>query len=269
MRISRKRNPGDHTAQRRPHPCIVWQVLIGRVPLFLLDTNILENPAGASRGHGTAVRRRVQDRLPGGAAGSAGCAPPGAGDKTKVVHMNEGHCAFAGLERLAQSSKSKNRLKAALEITPRTTCVTTHTPVAAGHDEFPADAVRPYLKPLADRLDTTEQELLSLGQAHGANDNARCRCSFSAFAWRPTATASVSSRQCRPAHVAHHLAGAHRWKKSRLPHHQRCAHRHLVSQEFANLFDRYLGTDWYGSQRPDNINASTRFITKRCGGPMN
>jgi len=45
-----------------------------------------------------------------------------------------------------------------------------------------------------------------------------------------------------------------RWKKSDYPHHQRCAHRHLRVQEFANLFDRYLGTDWYlGSQRPDNI----------------
>jgi len=73
------------------------------VPLLLLDTNILENPP---------EHREVTARLYGRESkiawprrccwGSAGCAPPGVGIKPKVVHMNEGHCAFAGLERLAQ-----------------------------------------------------------------------------------------------------------------------------------------------------------------------
>ena len=67
----------------------------------------------------------------------------------RVLHMNEGHSAFASLERLAQTISGHNvDLKTALEIVPRTTVFTTHTPVAAGHEEFAVDLVRPYLKPL-------------------------------------------------------------------------------------------------------------------------
>jgi starch phosphorylase len=66
--------------------------------------------------------------------------------------MNEGHCAFVGLERLRLiMDRFDISLETAREIVPRTAVFTTHTPVAAGHDEFPPAMVKPYLKPFESR----------------------------------------------------------------------------------------------------------------------
>jgi len=241
-----------------PLHAIVWQVLIGRVPLLLLDTNILENPPEhrevTARLYAAESKIRLAQEVLLGIGGMR--ALQALGIKPKVVHMNEGHCAFAGLERLAQIvEEQKIDLKAALEITPRTTVFTTHTPVAAGHDEFPADAVRPYLKPLADRLATTEQELLSLGQAHGTNDNGP----LSMFILGVRLAANCNGVSQLHGSVARRM-WAHLWpgrpvEEIPITHITNGVHiATFVSHEFANLFDRYLGTDWYlGSQRPDNI----------------
>jgi starch phosphorylase len=69
------------------------------------------------------------------------------GIQPTVTHMNEGHCAFVGLERLRLiMDRFDISLETAREIVPRTAVFTTHTPVAAGHDEFPPAMVKPYLK---------------------------------------------------------------------------------------------------------------------------
>ena len=95
------------------------------------------------------------------------------GIKAKVLHMNEGHSAFASLAALAQIMADYHvDLKTALEIIPRTTVFTTHTPVAAGHDEFAVDLVKPYLKPLEDQLNVSVDEILSWGQPVGSNADA-------------------------------------------------------------------------------------------------
>jgi starch phosphorylase len=241
-----------------PIRAIVWRVLIGRVPLFLLDTNILENPPEhreiTARLYAAESKIRLAQEVLLGIGGMR--ALQALGIKPKIVHMNEGHCAFAGLERLAQIvEEQKISLKTALEIIPRTTVFTTHTPVAAGHDEFPADAVRPHLKPLADRLGTTDQELLSWGQALGTNDNGP----LSMFILGVHLAANCNGVSQLHGSVARRM-WAHLWpgrsvEEIPISHITNGVHiATFVSHEFANLFDRYLGTDWYlGSQRPDNI----------------
>ncbi|MCK7508833.1 MAG: hypothetical protein MZV70_35625, partial [Desulfobacterales bacterium] len=87
-----------------PIHAIVWRILIGRVPLFLLDTNILENPPEhrevTARLYAAESKIRLAQEVLLGIGGMR--ALHAMGIKPKVVHMNEGHCAFAGLERLAQ-----------------------------------------------------------------------------------------------------------------------------------------------------------------------
>ncbi len=84
-----------------------------------------------------------------------------------------GALAFCSLERMVQIMSGHNvDLKTALEIVPRTTIFTTHTPVAAGHDEFAAEHVRPYFKALEERLQTTEKEIISWGQPVGSGPDA-------------------------------------------------------------------------------------------------
>ena len=91
------------------------------------------------------------------------------GINVKVCHMNEGHAAFSGLERLAQTMEKYGMdLKTAWQIVPRTTVFTTHTPVAAGHDEFPTEMVMPILRDFAPRLGVGEKNILTWGQPAGA-----------------------------------------------------------------------------------------------------
>ncbi len=154
---------------------MVWKIAVGRIPLFLLDTNILENPPEyreiTSRLYAAESRTRLAQEVLLGFGGMR--ALRAMGIVPKVLHLNEGHCAFAAIERLAQTAEQFGvDAEAALQICARSTVFTTHTPVAAGHDEFPADLVRPYIRPIAERLDLPETDLLAWGQTHGAHEHA-------------------------------------------------------------------------------------------------
>jgi starch phosphorylase len=86
--------------------------------------------------------------------------------------MNEGHPVFSCLERLAQMMEMTGAdLRTVKEIIPRTTVFTTHTPVPAGHDEFPPELVTPYLQQFEGRLGVPVNEILSWGQHAGAADS--------------------------------------------------------------------------------------------------
>jgi starch phosphorylase len=134
-----------------PIHAIIWKITVGRIPLYLLDTNVAENtPASreiTSRLYAGEAKVRLAQEMLLGLGGIKALAAMGI--KAKVLHMNEGHSAFASLQRLVQIMVDHHvDLTTALEIIPRTTVFTTHTPVAAGHDEFAVDLVKPYLKPL-------------------------------------------------------------------------------------------------------------------------
>ena len=150
----------------------VWRLNIGRIPLYLLDANIRDNPPEirditSSLYTGDQKKRLAQEIL----LGIGGMrALTALGIFPTVCHMNEGHCAFASLERLAlYMSKMNIDIKTALEIVPRTTVFTTHTPVAAGHDEFPSFLIKPYLIPFQEILQTLVEEMLSWGQPIGGH----------------------------------------------------------------------------------------------------
>ena len=154
---------------------VVWKIMVGRIPLFLLDTNLPENPPEfreiSSRLYAGNPKIRLAQEVLLGIGGMRALSAMGI--YPTVFHMNEGHCAFANLERLAQTVSSYNvNLKTAKEIVARTSVFTTHTPVAAGHDEFPIDLVKPYLSPLEEPLGTNIEEILSWGQPEGSDPDA-------------------------------------------------------------------------------------------------
>ena len=147
-----------------PIHAVIWKIMIGRIPLYLLDTNIADNSAAnreiTSRLYAGDNKIRLAQEIILGVGGMR--AINAMGIRPKVLHMNEGHSAFASLERLALTmAENQVDLKTAMEIVPRTTVFTTHTPVAAGHDEFPVDMVRPYVQPFEEPLGTTANEILS------------------------------------------------------------------------------------------------------------
>jgi starch phosphorylase len=170
--------------------------------------------------------------------------------------MNEGHSAFASLQRLAQIRVDCHvDLKTALEIIPRTTVFTTHTPVAAGHDEFAVDLVKPYLKPLEDKLNVKLDEILSWGQPEGSNADAPLSMFILAL---------HMSAYCNGVSKLHGAVARRMWSfvwpqrpEEEVPISYVTNGIHVptfISQEFAYLFDRYLGPEWYlSSRKSENI----------------
>ena len=241
-----------------PIHAIVWKIIIGRIPLYLLDTDILENSPAireiTSKLYAGDAKIRLAQEFLLGVGGMRALSAMNI--QVKVLHMNEGHSAFASLERLTQVKTRYNvDLKTALEIVPRTTVFTTHTPVAAGHDEFPAEYLKPYLKPLAQMLETTEKEILSWGQPLGSNPEAP----LSMFILGLHAAAYCNGVSQLHGSVARRM-WSHVWperpvEEVPISHITNGVHiSSFISQEFANLFNRHLGPDWYmGSRKSENI----------------
>jgi starch phosphorylase len=145
----------------------VYRIMVGRVPLLLLDTNVRENSPEkrnlTARLYAADGKIRLAQEIILGIGGMR--ALDAMGIHPSVCHLNEGHCSFAVIEWLLQIMRRNNiDLKTALEIIPRTTVFTTHTPVAAGHDEFALDLVRPYLDYYAREFQVPVEEIISWGQ---------------------------------------------------------------------------------------------------------
>jgi len=152
----------------------VWKVQVGRVPLYLLDTNLPDNPPHirevTARLYGGDQKTRLSQEV---LLGIGGIRALEALDIFPAVcHMNEGHCAFLSIERLARIMERFHvDLKTALEIVPRSSVFTTHTPVRAGYDKFSNDLVRPCMATFEKRLGISVDKILRWGTVPGADTN--------------------------------------------------------------------------------------------------
>lgn len=145
-----------------------WQAQVGRIPLYLLDSNDpLNDPADrgiTSELYGGGPELRLQQELVLGIGGlrllaRLNLAPP-------VCHLNEGHAAFAVLERARACMAERGvDFETALTATRRGNLFTTHTPVDAGFDRFDPDLVAHYLAPWAERAGLEVHRLLPLGRS--------------------------------------------------------------------------------------------------------
>lgn len=145
-----------------------WQVQIGRTRLYLLDTNdpanIPSHRGITSELYGGGPDLRLKQEL---VLGIGGWRLLNAlGLKPEVCHLNEGHAAFAVLERArAHMTANKVPFDLALTITRAGNLFTTHTPVAAGFDRFSPDLMEKYFKNYAEKeLGIAFEDLLALGR---------------------------------------------------------------------------------------------------------
>ena len=126
----------------------VWRVRLGRVKLYLLDTDLEENAPWdrelSARLYGGDRETRVQQEIILGIGGVR--ALKALGIDPAVFHLNEGHAAFVVLQRIRDLIEQRRRASTqALEEIRQTTIFTTHTPVPAGHDAFPFHLVEKHL----------------------------------------------------------------------------------------------------------------------------
>jgi phosphorylase/glycogen(starch) synthase len=162
----------------------VWRVDVGRVPLYLLDTDIEEN---------SEIDRSVTHRLYGGdwenrlkqelLLGIGGIKMLDAiGINPEIYHCNEGHAAFITLERMVKYIQNdKLAFEEAVEVVRASTLFTTHTPVPAGHDTFSEDLMRIYLPHFAEQMNISWEQFMNLGRFVDNDLNEKFSMSVLAF----------------------------------------------------------------------------------------
>jgi len=153
----------------------VWRVQIGRVSLFLLDTNIpvntrLEDREITGRLYVAELESRIRQEIMLGCGGVL--ALEKLGIQPSVYHMNEGHSAFLALERICLfRNKYGLSFAEAKEVVSATNVFTTHTPEPAGIDIFPPDLIEKYLGNHCSRLGMSSSDILALGRQDPKNNS--------------------------------------------------------------------------------------------------
>jgi len=238
----------------QPVQILIWRIDVGRVPLYMLDTNAGANPPEFRRTtaqlYGGDREMRLRQEIVLGIGGVR--ALKVLGIEPTVFHINEGHSAFSTLERISILRKEKDlSFDAAREVALASTIFTTHTSVPAGNDLFDAELLRAYFEEYAKELGINFKVLLGYGRLDSQNGSEPF--GMSTLALRLSAHTNAVSR-------LHRQVSQTMWQK--IWHHNPVEDVPIdyitngihvptwISRDMAVLFDRYLGPDW--AEDPDN-----------------
>ena len=150
----------------------LWYIDVGRIRLYLLDTdfekNLPEDRVVSHQLYGGDNENRLKQELLLGVGGIRAIAK--LGFKPNLYHLNEGHSAFCGLERIRRMMKTKQfTFSEAKEIVRSSTLFTTHTPVPAGHDHFDEEMIRRYMGHYPSKLNISWEEFMAMGRSNPNN----------------------------------------------------------------------------------------------------
>ena len=226
----------------------VWRVKVGRRDLLLLDSDVEGNAPEdrelTSRLYGGDLRIRIRQELLLGVGGLR--ALKALGVSPGVLHLNEGHSAFAVLEAVRMRMEEEGlAFDAAVPRVAREVVFTTHTPVPAGHDRFGSALVEEHIGPLREALGLSRESLLGLGRENPNNhDELFCM----------TVLALRLSRRANAVSALHAEVSRAMWTglfRDKLEDDVPIGHitngvhvpSWLAPQMF-RLYDRHLGTGW-------------------------
>ena len=224
----------------------VWSVRLGRVKLYLLDTDLEENAPWdrelSARLYGGDRETRIQQEIILGVGGVRALRAMGTTPAT--WHLNEGHAAFVVLQRIRDMIEDGRSFDEAVQEVRRTTVFTTHTPVPAGHDAFPFSLVETHLAGAWGTLGDHREAFLKLG--HYDNGSGPL-FNMTALALRTAGSTNAVSQL--HGEVTRRMWGPI-WPD--VPEDKRPVRAitngvHVptwLSWEMMRLFDRYLGPDW-------------------------
>lgn len=154
----------------QPLSARTWVAAVGRVKLYLLDADIDDNSeetrTTTDRLYGGGTEHRLRQEILLGIGGVR--VLTSLGEDVQIFHTNEGHAGFLGLERIRQLVTDKGlSFHEAVEAVRAGTIFTTHTPVPAGIDRFPAELIEKYFSSWANECGVDIGELMALGHAPG------------------------------------------------------------------------------------------------------
>jgi starch phosphorylase len=224
----------------------VWRVRLGRVKLYLLDTDLEENAPWdrelSARLYGGDRETRVQQEIVLGIGGVR--ALKMLGSQPAAWHLNEGHAAFVVLQRIRDLIEAGETFDSALEEVRRTTVFTTHTPVPAGHDAFPFNLVETHLAGCWGTLGAYRDRFMQLGAydngagpqfnmtalalraANGVNAVSQLHGVVTREMWGPIWPGLTDEQ--RPVRAITNGVHTPTW----------------IATEMSQVFDQHLGADW-------------------------
>ncbi|RAQ95142.1 alpha-glucan phosphorylase [Thermogemmatispora tikiterensis] len=224
----------------------VWRVQVGRIPLYLLDTDVEPNaPADrelAARLYGGDREMRISQEIVLGIGGVR--ALRALGISPAVWHINEGHAAFLNLERCRELVACGLTFREAREVVAASSLFTTHTPVPAGNDTFSYDLIDKYFNTYWGQLGLSREQFLEVAREdHG---------------WGPTYGMTVLALRLTGQHNGvsklHGAVSRRMWQflwpgvdPDEVPIDSITNGIHTLSwvaPEMNALFQRYLGPDW-------------------------
>lgn len=232
----------------------IWRCQVGRVPLFLLDSDFEENENDdrevTARLYGGDQDVRIRQEIMLGMGGII--ALQTLGIRPMVYHMNEGHSAFMTLQRIKNLVEQEGiKFEEAREAVKAASVFTTHTPVPAGNDVFLPDMIARYFAKYVEDVGISKEQLYALGRQN-PHDVHEPFC-MTVLAIKLSAAANGVSKL--HGHVARGM-----WSRiwSGIPRDEipitsitNGVHtRFWISRDLAGLYDRYIGPDWVF--RPDD-----------------
>jgi starch phosphorylase len=233
----------------RPVAAQVWRAQVGRIPLYLLDTNIAANQQAEDRNiteqlYGGDREMRIKQEIMLGIGGYR--ALHALRIEATVYHMNEGHSAFLALERIRHLMQIRRlNFSEARVLASASLVFTTHTPVEAGHDHFSLDQMDRYFGGYAPQLGLTLPDLLALGRS--APSDAQSDFCMTVLALRLSSHNNGVSK-------LHGEVSRRMWQGlwpsvtvNEIPirHITNGVHfRSWISLEMNQLYDRYFGPRW-------------------------
>jgi len=225
----------------------IWKVQVGRVPLYLLNTNVKENSAEGraitGRLYGGYEDMRIRQEIMLGIGGMR--ALSALGIRPTICHMNEGHSAFLALERIRVLMQEQGiPFGVAREVAASGNIFTTHTSVPAGIDLFPPHLIDRYFGEYINELGLSRDEFLQLGQSRADQSDS---LSMAVLALRLADHVNGVSR-------AHASVTRQMWRDlwPQVPVQEvpivsitNGVHpRSIISRDMAGLYLRYLGARW-------------------------
>ncbi len=235
----------------------IWKVSVGNVPLYLLDTNIPENPSKyreiTSVLYGGDKEMRIRQEIILGIGGVK--ALRAVGVEPSIYHMNEGHSWFLTLERIRDLMHNRQlSFKEASQYIWSTTIFTTHTPVPAGNEKFETVLIKRYLEKFISELGISWEQFIAIGKVF-ANDDDEQFCMTvaalrnSAFANGVSALHGEVSRE-----MWHHIWPGLPVAEVPIKSVTNGVHpRSWVSHDMDELYESYFGAEY--RNKPDVLNA--------------
>tara|TARA_B100000609_G_scaffold194841_1_gene187961 strand:- start:34028 stop:36457 length:2430 start_codon:yes stop_codon:yes gene_type:complete len=225
-----------------------WEVNVGRIKLYLMDTDIPENSPQArvvtSRLYGGGTETRIAQEM---LLGIGGVRMLKALDiNPSVFHINEGHAAFLGLERIADVIREQGlQFEEACELLATEQVFTTHTPVPAGHDRFDRNLVERFVGPILAEMGLAFEKVWQLGK-EVQEDGRHLFCM--------TILALNTSKGSNGVSMLHGKVSRDMWKKQwpsvpvdevPIGHITNGVHSMTwLGHEIGALYEKHLGKDW-------------------------